>query len=144
MRGDTDQVQEQQTGQRQHQDRHAAWPSEVDERASTAVAKQPERGMSLLPHDCSLYPLGTPSVPQCTTQTLVFSRAAKCPILYAIIMGLLNTHTQGECTAFDPLLGPLLKPPPPITTSEKHSAHGNEVCLQKILDFTTVCSYGEL
>lgn len=63
MRGDTDQAQEHQTGQRQHRDSHAAWPSEVDERASTSVAIHPERAMTLRPHGCSLpprNPLGTP------------------------------------------------------------------------------------
>lgn len=63
MRGGTNQAQEHQAGQRQHWDRHAAWPSEVDERASTAFAIQPERAMSLLPHGCFLpprNPLGTP------------------------------------------------------------------------------------
>lgn len=144
MRGDTDQAQEHQTGQRQHRDRHAVWQSEVDERASTAVVIQPERAMTLLLHGCSLpprNPLGTP-VHHADFGIQQGSQMSD-PLRHH--NGIVE-HTEGECTAFDPHLGPLLKPPPPFTTSDsdKHSAHGNGVCLQKMEDFTTVCRYGEL
>lgn len=63
LKGDTDQTQKHQTGQRQHWGRHAAWLSKADQRTSSTVAIPSEHAMSLLPHVSSLYPLGPPLYP---------------------------------------------------------------------------------